>query len=228
MILSSTVAAAAQDLIKGNKGGPILGPRDPEQEGQNPDLLTPPDTDHGSIPNLKFSLDDTHVKMREGGWSREVTQRELPIAKTSAGVNMRLTPGGVRELHWHKEGEWSFMLAGNARIIAIDNNGHNFVADVSEGDTWFFPSGIPHSIQGLPPDGAEFILAFPNGGFSEDSVCDYGAVRTHAARSARQEFYDRRDLVQPHTEGTTVHLQGAAAAQAEFRCDSCATGQRAG
>jgi hypothetical protein len=28
---------------------------------------------------------------------------------------MRLTPGGVRKPHWQKEGEWSFMLAGNAR-----------------------------------------------------------------------------------------------------------------
>lgn len=148
-MLSTTVAAAAaEDPMQDNKGGSILGPRDPERERQNFDLLTPPDTDHGSLPNLKFSFDDTHVKMREGGWSREVTQRELPIAKTIAGVNMRLTPGGVRELHWHKEGEWSFMLAGNARITAVDNNGYNFVADVTEGDTWFFPSGIPHSIQG--------------------------------------------------------------------------------
>jgi oxalate decarboxylase len=32
--------------------------------------------------------------MREGGWSREVTQRERPVAKSIAGVNMRLTAGG--------------------------------------------------------------------------------------------------------------------------------------
>ena len=32
---------------------------------------------------------------------REVTVRELPIAL--AAVNMRLTPGGIREMHWHKE-----------------------------------------------------------------------------------------------------------------------------
>jgi hypothetical protein len=36
--------------------------------------------------------------MREGGWSREVTARELPASKTIAGVNLRLTAGGVREL----------------------------------------------------------------------------------------------------------------------------------
>jgi oxalate decarboxylase len=41
---------------------------------------------------------------------------------------------------------------------------------VKEGDLWFFPSGIPHSIQGLGPDGCEFLLAFDNGGFSEDST----------------------------------------------------------
>ena len=83
---------------------------------------------------------------------------------------MRLNSGGVRELHWHKAAEWSFMLAGKARITAVDNDGHNFTDDVEPGDLWYFPSGIPHSIQGLPPDGAEFVLAFPDGGFSEDNT----------------------------------------------------------
>jgi oxalate decarboxylase len=41
---------------------------------------------------------------------------------------------------------------------------------VQEGDLWFFPSGIPHSIQGLEPDGCEFLLAFDDGHFSEDST----------------------------------------------------------
>jgi oxalate decarboxylase len=45
-----------------------------------------------------------------------VTVRELPVSKTLAGVNMRLTPGGVRELHWHTAGEWAIMLYGSARI----------------------------------------------------------------------------------------------------------------
>ena len=66
--------------------------------------------------------------MREGGWSREVTQTELPIATTMAGVNMRLNKGGVRELHWHVPAEWAFMIAGHARITAVDNDGHNFIS----------------------------------------------------------------------------------------------------
>ena len=97
---------------------------------------------------------------------------------------MRLEPGGVRELHWHKEAEWSFMLAGKARITAVDNDGHNFVADVEAGDLWYFPSGIPHSIQGLEPEGAEFVLAFPNGSFSEDSTFSITDMFAHMPKDA--------------------------------------------
>jgi oxalate decarboxylase len=80
---------------------------------------------------------------------------------------MRLTAGGVRELHWHSAGEWSIILYGRARITAIDTNGKSFVADVKKNDLWYFPSGTPHSIQGLDPDGTEFMLVFDDGEFSE-------------------------------------------------------------
>jgi oxalate decarboxylase len=32
---------------------------------------------------------------------------------------------------------------------------------------WYFPAGLPHSLQGLGPDGAEFLLVFDNGYASE-------------------------------------------------------------
>jgi oxalate decarboxylase len=96
--------------------------------------------------------------------------RELGISKNIAGVNMRLNAGGVRELHWHKAAELSYMLYGTARITAVDQEGRNFVDDVGVGDLWYFPSGIPHSIQGLGPDGAEFLLVFDDGDFDEDKT----------------------------------------------------------
>jgi oxalate decarboxylase len=83
---------------------------------------------------------------------------------------MRLTAGGVRELHWHTSAEWAFMLYGTARITAIDAGGKSFVADIKKNDLWFFPSGIPHSIQGLNPDGCEFMLVFDDGEFSESET----------------------------------------------------------
>ena len=156
--------------VRGNEGAPILGPRNPAREAQSPDRLRPPPTDNGTLPTLRWSFADSHVKMREGGWSRQTTRREIPAATDLAMVNMRLKAGAVRELHWHRPAEWAFMLKGRARITAVDHEGRAFQDDVGEGDLWNFPSGIPHSIQGLDGDGCEFLLVFDDGDFSEDDT----------------------------------------------------------
>ncbi|MBO0709643.1 MAG: oxalate decarboxylase family bicupin [Acetobacteraceae bacterium] len=152
------------------KGGQDHGPRDLMRDRENPDILNPPATDHGTLPNLRFSFSDSHMRQEPGGWTRQVTQRELGVSKNIAGVNMRLNAGGVRELHWHKAAEWAYMLYGTARITAIDPEGRYFVDDVGVGDLWYFGSGIPHSIQGLNPDGCEFLLVFDDGDFDEENT----------------------------------------------------------
>ena len=155
--------------IRGDRGGTILGPRNVAIERENPDLLASPSTDAGTIPNLKFSFAAARNRIAPGGWAREVTARELPVATALAAVNMRLKPGGIRELHWHRQAEWAYMLAGRARITAVDEQGRNFIDDVGVGDLWNFPAGIPHSIQGLE-EGCEFLLVFDNGNFSENET----------------------------------------------------------
>ncbi len=93
-----------------------MGPRNPERAKQLPDTLVPPATDFGLIPNLKFSFADAHMTLKPGGWSREITSRELPVDETMAVVNMNLSPG-VREMHSHLQSEWGFVLQGGATII---------------------------------------------------------------------------------------------------------------
>src|ERR1700761_8022283 len=78
--------------IKSTKGGTDIGPRDPTRDAENPDVLVPPSTDKGLVPNLRFSFADAYMNLQDGGWSREVTQRELPVATEMAGVNMRSKP----------------------------------------------------------------------------------------------------------------------------------------
>ncbi|MCJ2069255.1 oxalate decarboxylase family bicupin [Methylobacterium sp. J-030] len=158
---------------RGTKGADILGPRNPPRAGEEPFTLAPPATDHGTMPNLKWSFTDSHMRLEKGGWARQTTIRELPISKAMAGVNMRLKADAVREMHWHKEAEWAYMIKGKARITAVDQDGRTFADDVGEGDLWYFPGGIPHSIQGLSADGVdgcEFLLVFDDGAFSEDST----------------------------------------------------------
>jgi oxalate decarboxylase len=152
------------------RGGTDHGPRNVMRDQENPDLLVPPSTDSGTLPNLRFSFSDAHMRLETGGWTRQVTTRELGIAKEMAGVNMRLNAGGVRELHWHKASEWAYLLYGTARITAMDYDGNYFIDDIGVGDVWYFPSGVPHSIQGLGPDGCEFLLVFDDGDFDEDNT----------------------------------------------------------
>ena len=83
------------------------GPANQILDGQNPDSAWPPSTDSKSlVPTFKYPFSFANKRVYDGGWSREVTVRELPISKSMAGVNMRLSAGGVRELHWHTSAEW--------------------------------------------------------------------------------------------------------------------------
>src|SRR5437899_4995815 len=171
---------SARKVTDKSKSDP--GPTNAPLDAQNPSSVVPPVTDAGSVPVFKYPFSLSHKRLHQGGWSREVTVRELPVSKSIAGVDMRLTAGGIRELHWHAAAEWAFMLYGSARITAIDANGKSFVADVNEGDLWYFPTGIPHSIQGLAPDGAEFLLVFDDGNFSEYATVLLSDIVTHTPK----------------------------------------------
>ena len=168
---AALAAAGIVPAIAQDKSRTDPGPGNTGLDAQNLDSAWPPATDSKSlVPTFKYPFSLANKRVYEGGWSREVTVRELPVSKSMAGVNMRLTAGGVRELHWHTAGEWAIMLYGTARLTAIDMNGKSFVADVKQNDLWYFPSGVPHSIQGLEPDGAEFMLVFDDGEFSESET----------------------------------------------------------
>ncbi len=163
----SAPAAAAGEH---NASASDPGPQNKILQELNPNSFMPPPTDHGLPPTFWSSFSAMHRRIQDGGWSRQVTVHELPISKDIAGVNMRLTAGGIRELHWHEADEWAIMLYGNARLTALNVDGSPYVNDVAEGDLWYFPTGIPLSIQGLGPDGCEFLLVFDDGTFSEDNT----------------------------------------------------------
>jgi oxalate decarboxylase len=167
------LAAAAQQTIDQSKDNHTganeqqIGPRNKVLDQSEPDEVFPPESDAGGQPPFKYPFSYAHKRIEAGGWTRQVTVRDLPVSKKMAGVEMRLISGGIRELHWHVSAEWAMMTAGSARITAVDGHGRGFVEDVHEGDLWLFPGGIPHSIQGLEPDGCQFILVFDDGNFNE-------------------------------------------------------------
>ena len=179
---ADATAQTRAEQLAGRRGN---SPSDPGPEnkillGANPGSNTPPFTDHGNPGPVWYSFDLAPKRMQGGGWTHQVTQRELPPSKDLAGVNMRLTAGSFRELHWHTANEWAIMLTGKARVSVMQPDGKMFIDDVETGDLWYFPAGYPHSIQGLKSDGpsggsasddgCEFLLVFDEGNFSEDDT----------------------------------------------------------
>lgn len=145
----------------------IPGPHDSGLANTMPTFLDPPPTDVGSMPEFWSSFNLAQRRIQDGGWGRQVTQADFAISAEISGVDMRLSAGGIRELHWHQQAEWAIVTYGNCRVTVLDAQGRPYVADVTEGDLWYFPAGMPHSLQGLAPDGAQFVLAFDNGVSSE-------------------------------------------------------------
>jgi len=143
------------------------GPQSEPIGSQFPSAQFPPATDVGGMPMDWASFNNAPKRVQNGGWARQVTQKDFAISDTITGVNMRLTAGGIRELHWHQAAEWAIMTYGSCRVTVLDALGRPYVADVNEGDLWYFPAGQPHSLQGLGSDGCEFVICFDDGDASE-------------------------------------------------------------
>lgn len=121
----------------------------------------------GAAAAFTASLDAGPIKATSGGWARDVTTRQLPIATGIAGAHLFLNPGGVREMHWHASSEWGYIVAGHCQATVIDAAGEMEVVNFAPGETWYFPAGHAHAIQTLGADPCHAILAFDDGLYGE-------------------------------------------------------------
>src|SRR5258708_11431016 len=169
------LTAHAQETQDTRKADKDISASNPGQENkplldENPSSNAPPPTDSGDIGPVWYSFDLVHKRVQEGGWTHEVNSKVLPTSKDLAVVNIRLTAGTFRNLHWQTADEWAIMLNGNARVTVMNPDAPMFIDTVAKRDLWLFPAGFPHSIQGLQPDGCEFLRLFDQGDFTEDGT----------------------------------------------------------
>ena len=99
------------------------GPQTRWLADQFPAFVSPPPTDIGEMPLFWSSFNTSPRRIQNGGWARQVTQSQFGISTAISGVNMRLSSGGIRELHWHLAAEWAYMTYGSCRVTALDPQG---------------------------------------------------------------------------------------------------------
>ena len=173
LVTAHTALAQSRTQTESGRQGDAASDPGPENKPlleENPSSNRPPFTDTGNPGPIWYSFDITPKRLEAGGLTHQVTERELQASKDLAGVNMRLTAGSFRELHWHLADEWAIMLTGKARVSVMQPDGKMFIDDIGPNDLWYFPAGYPHSIQGLEGQGCEFLLVFDQGNFSEDDT----------------------------------------------------------
>ena len=123
------------------------------------------------LPAFSYPFSKTPLITYDGGTTKQVGTQEFPVSKGMAGVFMTLESGAIRELHWHANAaEWAYVIEGNTRITLTSPEGKAEIADVSAGELWYFPRGWGHSIEGLGPGTATFLLVFNDGTFSEGAT----------------------------------------------------------
>lgn len=72
--------------MRGTLGGNILGPQNVPMSLQNPDLLAPPTTDHGTVQNAHWPFALSHNRLQTGGWARQQNGMVFYASEVSCGV----------------------------------------------------------------------------------------------------------------------------------------------
>lgn len=124
-----------------------------------------------ALPAFSYPFSGLPLVRYDGGTTKQVGSYNFPVSTNIAGVYMTLEPGAIRELHWHAmAAEWAYVIEGRTRITLTSPEGEVQIADVDQGGLWYFPRGWGHSIEGIGPGTAKFLLVFNNGAFKEGST----------------------------------------------------------
>ncbi|KAL8782764.1 MAG: hypothetical protein Q9195_009575 [Heterodermia aff. obscurata] len=155
----------------GRSGATDPGPDTSRYDRLNSDVFASPATDTGGLDQLQWPMGLSHNRLglERSGWARQQNAVNLPAATEMAGVDLRLSPNAYREMHWHQAGEWGYVFNGSIRVALVNEAGQSYIDDINAGDVWYFPPGVPHSIQAFE-QGAELLLVFDDGFFSEDDT----------------------------------------------------------
>jgi oxalate decarboxylase len=168
LLAAAPFAAAAAGLASGR----AVAAEGTKGQGGAPSAAAGKSAGSDKFPPLapfKFSLENSNSQWHgKGGTAKEVNVSNFPVSQSIAGVSMRLQPGGLRELHWHGiAAEWAYVIDGHIMTTIVSPDGTVQENEFGPGDTWFFPRGFGHALQGLGPGECHFLLGFDNGNFSE-------------------------------------------------------------
>lgn len=99
----------------------------------------------------------------EGGYRIKATKTVFAALQGMSLYKLVLHPLAFREPHWHANAdELGYCLAGKVLVSFYANGNHRERFLISQGETFFIPSGSLHSLENVGEETAELILQFSN------------------------------------------------------------------
>ncbi|RDX41584.1 Bicupin oxalate decarboxylase/oxidase [Lentinus brumalis] len=107
----------------------------------------------GDVPSpYVFHLDQQKKTNAPGGWVKiQDSVTNFPVSKQLASALVFVEPNGLRELHWHINDEWLYIISGHGRATAFAGGSTARTFDFQPGDSAVFPVSYGHYIKNLSP-----------------------------------------------------------------------------
>ncbi|KAI0702825.1 Bicupin oxalate decarboxylase/oxidase [Cerioporus squamosus] len=129
----------------------------------------------GDVPNpYVFHLNQQEKTNAPGGWVKiQDSVTNFPVSKLLASALVFIEPNGLRELHWHINDEWLYIISGHGRATAFAGGSTARTFDFQPGDTAVFPISYGHYIKNLSPTEPLIYLEL----FKAEKFIDFSATQ---------------------------------------------------
>ncbi|RMZ74507.1 oxalate decarboxylase [Pyrenophora seminiperda CCB06] len=106
-----------------------------------------------------------------GGTVKILDPTTFPIASTFSAALVTLEPGAMREMHWHTTSdEWSYFLAGTARLTVYEAPAASRTFDFSAGDVGYVPVPNAHYLENTGNETVVYLEILQSSQYSDISV----------------------------------------------------------
>jgi len=93
---------------------------------------------------------------------------------------VEVEPGGMRELHWHANGdEWQYYLSGQGRMTVFASGGSAATFDYQAGDVGYVPCFMPHYVENTGKTKLCFLELFRSDHFEDISLAQWLSLTPH-------------------------------------------------
>jgi oxalate decarboxylase len=106
-----------------------------------------------------------------GGTVRISDSRNFPVDTTIAAALVEVSPGGLREMHWHPNAdEWQYYIEGQGRMGVFGASGQARTFDFQAGDVGYVPFAMGHYIEITGTTPLRFLEMFKSSYYADLSL----------------------------------------------------------